>query len=170
MKKVSIILTLAVVGLVTSCGLMGPKDKRLKFNDPIQYNDYIIDIINDLDGEYSDIMEEEDEDASKVLVDSFAAHTTQSVAKLKNLQPFKKDSTFRDAAAEFVGHLDKISHKELPEFMAIIFSDDILSEKSQSRLDELMPILSDQRIKLFDNTVKVQKAFAVKHKYKIENQ
>ena len=49
MKKVSIILTLAVVGFVTSCGLMGPKDKRLKFTDAVKYNDYIVDIIDDVD-------------------------------------------------------------------------------------------------------------------------
>lgn len=167
MKKVSFIFTLAVVGFVTSCGLLGKKDNRTKFNEPVPYNDYIIGIVNPIDQDYADIWDKDEQKDQERLIATLAASTKEGLAKLNNLQPFKKDSTFRDAAIEYVTFMDHIANEEMPEFIKIIFGDDINSEKNQDRLDELVPILDEDRPKKFQNVIDVQHMFALKFKYKI---
>ncbi len=160
MKK----LIISIVILSISNGIFSQTDI---YTDVIKYNDYIIDIVVPLDDAYSKIMEEEDEMKSKKLVKNFAKLTKSSLSKLKALKSYKNDATFKDAAVSYVGHLDRISHHEVPEFMKIIFGPDILSEKNQKRLDELIIILADQRIAFFDQVVEVQKTFAKKFDYTI---
>lgn len=170
MKKVSIILTLGVVVCLTSCGLMGKKDGRTKFNEPVPYNDYIIGVINPIDEAYEDIWTKDERKDQERMVEDLAAETKEGLAKLKNLQPYKKDSTFRDAAIEFVEFMDHIATKDMPEFIDIIFGDDINSDKNQARLDELVPLLDEERPKKFKKVIEVQHMFALKHKYKIQGE
>ena len=140
------------------------------YTDPVYYNDYIIDIVNQLDRDWDKVMNEPDQKPALVLIDSMARHSKNGLTKLNNLETFKNDGTFRDAAKEYVTHMYNIAIKELPEFMKIITSDAINTKHGSARVDELIPVLDDKRIKLFDKVVNVQKEFAIKHKFKIENQ
>lgn len=161
MKKVSIILTLAVVGFVTSCGLMGPKDKRLKFTEPVKYNDYIVDIIDDVDKAWSTAIDEEDKDRALAWSDTLANRSKTGLAKLNNLQPFKKDSSFRDAGIAYLTHMNNVANNELKEFINIIRADE-MTISGEQRAEDLIPMLDGKREDLFSQTEKTQSAFADK--------
>jgi hypothetical protein len=158
MKKVSIVLTLALVTFLASCGA---KDKRLKFTDPVKYNDYIVDIIDDVDEAWTEAIEEEDLNPALAKADTLASRSKNGLAKLNNLQPFKKDSTFRDAGIKYLTHMNNIANKELKEFINIIRAEEMTVEGEQ-RAEALIPILDDEREKLFDETEKAQGSFADK--------
>ena len=158
MKKVSIVLAVVAVTFLVSCGA---KDKRLKFTDAVKYNDYIVDIIDGVDEAWTTSIEEEDKQKALAWSDSLANRSKTGLAKLNNLQPFKKDSTFRDAGIKYITHMNNVANKELKEFINIIRADEMTVE-SEKRAEELIPILDDQREKLFDETEKVQNAFADK--------
>ncbi len=141
-----------------------------KFKKPEQYDSYIMDIVDQMERGFYDIMDEDDDTKNKPLVDSFAVYTKRYVIQLSSLSSYKKDNSLRAAALEFAIFMDRIAKKEIPEFMKLIFSDDILSTKSQNRLDELVPLLDDKRTQLFDQVKEVRKTFAKKFKYTITDQ
>lgn len=158
MKKVSIVLALAVVTFLVSCGA---KDKRLKFTDAVKYNDYIVDIIDDVDEAWTTAIEEEDQQRALAWSDTLANRSKNGLAKLNNLQPFKKDSTFRDAGVKYLTHMNNIGNKELKEFINIIRAEEMTIEGEQ-RAEALIPMLDDEREKLFSATEAAQTAFAAK--------
>lgn len=158
MKKVSIVLALAVVTFLVSCGA---KDKRLKFTDAVKYNDYIVDIIDDVDEAWTTAIEEEDQQRALAWSDTLANRSKNGLAKLNNLQPFKKDSTFRDAGVKYLTHMNNIGNKELKEFINIIRAEEMTIEGEQ-RAEALIPALDDERERLFSATEAAQNAFAAK--------
>lgn len=158
MKKLSVVLTLAIVTFLVSCGA---KDKRLKFTDPVKYNDYIVDIVDDVDQAWTDAIEEEELTPALAKADTLASKSKNGLAKLNNLQPFKKDSTFRDASIKYLTHMNNIANKELVEFINLIRTEDFTLEKEQ-KAEALIPALDDEREKLFAETEKAQGAFADK--------
>lgn len=157
MKKVSFVLALAVVTFLVSCGA---KDKRLKFTDAVKYNDYIVDIIDDVDEAWSASLEEEDMDKSLAWADTLANRSKNGLAKLNNLQPFKKDSAFRDAGKTYLTHMNGVANNELKEFLKITHSE--ITVESEQRAEDLIPILDGKRETLFAETEKTQNAFADK--------
>jgi len=159
MKKVSIILALAVVTFLVSCGA---KDKRLKFTDAVKYNDYIVDAIDDVDEAWTASIEEEDQNSALAWSDTLANRSKNGLSKLNNLQPFKKDSAFRDAGIKYLTHMNGISNKELKEFINIIRADEMTLE-SEQRAEALLPALDDTREKLFSETEAAQTGFAAKY-------
>lgn len=158
MKKVSIVLALAVVTFLVSCGA---KDKRLKFTDAVKYNDYIVDVIDDVDEAWTSAIEEEDQKQALAWSDTLANRSKNGLAKLNNLQPFKKDSAFRDAGIKYLTHMNNISNKELKEFINIIRAEEMTIEGEQ-RAEALIPMLDDEREKLFSATESAQSSFATK--------
>jgi hypothetical protein len=158
MKKVSIVLALAVVTFLVSCGA---KDKRLKFTDAVKYNDYIVDVIDDVDEAWTSAIEEEDQKQALAWSDTLANRSKNGLAKLNNLQPFKKDSAFRDAGIKYLTHMNNISNKELKEFINIIRAEEMTIEGEQ-RAEALIPMLDDEREKLFAATETAQSSFATK--------
>jgi transposase len=158
MKKVSIVLALVVVTFLVSCGA---KDKRLKFTDAVKYNDYIVDIVDEVDDAWTSAIEEEDQKQALAWSDTLANRSKNGLAKLNNLQPFKKDSTFRDAGIKYLTHMNNISNKELKEFINIIRAEEMTIEGEQ-RAEALIPMLDDEREKLFSATENAQSSFATK--------
>ncbi len=151
-------MVLTLVTFLVSCGA---KDKRKKFDKAADYNDYIIDIVDGVDEAWSTSIEEEDKDKAFAWSDSLANRSKAGLTKLTNLQPFKKDSTFRDASTKYITHMSNISNKELKEFLTLIHGEEFTLE-SEQKAEALLPILDDQREKLFEDIKTTQKAFAAK--------
>jgi len=158
MKKLSFVLTLAVVTFMVSCGA---KDKRVKLTDPVKFNDLIVDQITETDKAWDNAIDAEDGQNATTWSDSLAARSKRGIATLTNLQPFKKDSAFRDAGIKYLTHMNNIANKELKEFIGIIHADEFTPE-SEQRAEALLPILDDEREKLFAETESQQKLFAAK--------
>ncbi len=158
MNKLSIVVAALAVTFLASCGA---KDKRLSFKEPAKYNDYLIASIDDVDEAWSDAMEEDDLDRSLALCDTLSNCSKRNLAKLNNLQPFKKDSAFRDATIRYVAQMEKVANNELKEFFNIIRGKEITLADEQ-RAEALIPILDGVRERLFDEMEKSQDAFADK--------
>ncbi len=160
-------IVLLIAALITGVGLFSQTNRKITFTDVIQYNDFIIDILNPLGDEYEILMEAENQTALKPLLDTFAVHTQKYVDQLTRLQPWKGDNTFRDASLAYVKHYDQMAKKEIPEYFWITFGNQSESEKNKERLKELTLIMNDEKDKLFDNVDQTQQTFAEKFNYKI---
>jgi len=158
MKKLSFVVAAVAITFLASCGA---KDKRMSFKEPAKYNDYIIDIIDGVDEAWTSSIEEDDMQKALTWSDSLASRSKNGIAKLNNLQPFKKDSAFRDASIKYMTHMEKIGNNELKEFIKIIRAEELTVE-SEQRAEALIPILDDEREKLFDEIQNAQDAFASK--------
>src|SRR5688572_2160130 len=158
MKNLSIVLAAVAVMFLASCGA---KDKRMSFKEPAKYNDYIVDIIDGVDEAWTTAIEEEDMQQALAWSDTLANRSKNGIAKLNNLQPFKKDSTFRDAGIKYMNHMQKIGGNELKEFINIIRAEE-MTVAGEQRAEALIPILDDERERLFDEIEKAQNAFADK--------
>jgi hypothetical protein len=158
MKKLSFVLAAVAVTLLVSCGA---KDKRMSFKEPAKYNDYIVDIIDGVDEAWTTAIEEENQQKALAWSDTLANRSKSGIAKLNNLQPFKKDSTFRDAGLKYMTHMNKIGNNELKEFINIIRAEE-MTVAGEQRAEALIPVLDDEREKLFDEVEKSQNAFADK--------
>ncbi len=158
MKKISIVIALVTITLLVSCGA---KDKRLSFKEAGKYNDYIVDIVDNVDKTWTSALKEEDKSKALMLSDSLVNCSKNGIAKLNNLQPYKKDSTLRDVSIQYLTYMEKLGKNELKEFIQIVRGDKFTLE-GEKRLDELTPILDDERKKLFDDLKTAQKDFASK--------
>lgn len=158
MKKLSFVIAAVAITFLASCGA---KDKRMSFKEPAKYNDYIVDIIDGVDEAWTTAIEEDDMQKALAWSDTLANRSKNGIAKLNNLQPFKKDSTFRDASIKYMTHMEKIGNNELKEFVKIIRAEELTVEGEQ-RAEALIPVLDDERERLFDEIQKSQDAFATK--------
>lgn len=158
MKKLSFVIAAVAITFLASCGA---KDKRMSFKEPAKYNDYIVDIIDGVDEAWTTAIEEDDMQKALAWSDTLANRSKNGIAKLNNLQPFKKDSTFRDAGIKYMTHMEKIGNNELKEFVKIIRAEELTVEGEQ-RAEALIPVLDDERERLFDEIQKSQDAFATK--------
>lgn len=162
MKNLSLILTITIVVFVTSCGLMGTKkDKRLKFISGTEYNAYIVGIITNVDEAFLTCYQEEYKDRALAWIDTLVNCSKTGLAKLNNLQPFEKDSVFRNAGISYLTQMNNIANKELKELININRADEMTVE-DEKRAEDLLSTLDAKMDKLFAETEKAQTDFANK--------
>lgn len=164
MKKTIILFQLLFVGIGLNAQSLP------SYENPIGYNDYIIEIVNGIDQDYDNLWTTQTKEYQNGQVKLLAKNVKSGLGKLKKLKDFKGDNSFKDAAVGFLTYMNHIATKDMPEFLKILYGKDINSEKNTKRLDILVKILDDDRPKEFEKVVIVQKAFAIKFNYTIEGQ
>lgn len=164
MKKTIILFQLLFLGIGLNAQTVP------SYENPVAYNDYIIEIVNGVDQNYEKLWTTQTKEYQNGQVKVLAKDVKSGLGKLKKLKDFKGDNSFKEVAVEFLTYMNHIATKDMPEFLKIIYGKDINSEKNTKRLDVLVKILDDDRPILFQKVVDVQKTFAVKFGYTIEGQ
>lgn len=155
---------LAGLFLVQSCG---NKDSRKSFSDVVEYNDYIIDQVNEVDQHYSDALNNStSEEEGLKACDSLFAVSNRALVRLQDLQPYKNDSTLCESAKGFVNHFSMISKRELPQFFARIFNTN-RTEADQAEIDHRAAFLDQHYEAEMDHFNLVQKALSTKFNFQI---
>jgi hypothetical protein len=133
------------------------------------YNDYIVDMIDLVDQQWTLAIEDsvmESALASSKLMNDISGYILKTLAKLEG---FNGDVDFKKSAINYITHMNKISKKELPEFIKIIRKPGSLTVAGEKRAEALIPILDDKREILFKGVEVAQNAFAKKNGITIVN-
>lgn len=158
MKKVSIVLLIGIVFTLVSCG-----GKKVRFESAKEYNDYIVKAIQDVDVAWSDAIKEKDLNRSLEKADVLGKISKESLDRLENLKTYKKDFLFRKSSIAYVKHIHDISGKELKEFLNLLHS----SSPDQTRMNELIKTLDEDRESKFHLVTVSQSLFAAKYNLKL---
>lgn len=165
MKK-NLVLAVAVVtiGFLTSCG---GGDKRKKFDDVVAYNDYIVDVVNDVDQTYVKTLDVlKGKEYCVAQCDSLTNVCTRSLTKL-NIQPYKGDSSFVESSKEFVNYMSGIAKKDLPAYIDLLFAEEYTTEM-ETKIDNMAKELDGNYDKYFAKIEAAQSSLSTKFNYKIE--
>lgn len=134
----------------------------------IEYNDYIINMIDLIDDAWSTVLDDKELKKANTDIKYLRTLTDKILKSFKKLEGYQSEADFKNSAVNYTTHMNKVSKKELPEFMKIITTDAILTEKGATRSEELIPILDGVREDLFALIEKKQEVFAAKNNFKIE--
>jgi predicted small lipoprotein YifL len=154
MKKLNTWLVAAMILFLAACG-----GKKLKFETAKEYNDYVVQVVHEVDDAWKDAIQEKDLNESLKKADILTQKSKEGLDKLNNLQAFKKDKLFKGSCVSYVTLIHKISQKELKEFLNLIHTD----SPDQNRLDELIRILDGDRESKFHLITVCQQVFAEKY-------
>jgi CO dehydrogenase/acetyl-CoA synthase beta subunit len=154
MKKLGVLLVVAVSVVMFSCN-----GSQVKFKSAKDYNDYIVQVVHEVDNSWSDVMHEKDLDKSLAKADILIKVSQDGLIKLKNLKTFKKDNLFKKSSIAYIEYINKIAQKELKEFLHLIHDE----SPNDKRLDELIVILDDERESKFHVLTVCQQLFAATH-------
>lgn len=154
MKKIKTIVLLGSMLILFSCG-----GAKVKFESAKEYNDYIVGVIKDVDDAWSDVIHEKDLNKSLAKADQLTQISQEGINKLENLGAFKKEKLFKKSGIEYVKYINKISKKELKEFLNLIHAE----SPDQKRIDELLVILDSDREAKFRVLTVSQQLFAAKY-------
>jgi hypothetical protein len=154
MKKLNTLLVASIMLTLAACG-----SKKLKFETAKEYNDYLVQVVHEVDDAWKDAIQEKDLNESLKKADILAQKSKEGLDKLNNLQAFKKEKLFKGSCISYIKHIQKISQNELKEFLRLIHTD----SPNQNRLDELIKILDDDRESKFHLITVCQQVFADKY-------
>jgi len=135
----------------------------------VEYNDFIIDRVNEVDRQYADVLNNSEDRAQGLSAcDSLLALTERTLQRLENIQAFREDSTFCDAAKGFVAYMKSISTRELPQFFGLIFNSN-RSQEDQTEIDRRANYLDRRYEAELAHLNLVQKALSIKFNFQINH-
>ncbi len=94
--------------------------------------------------------------------------TEEVIKSLEKTGPYMEDDQLRKIALNYVYFMNKISKSELPEFLGMTMKENV-SDAENERIVQLLPILDDERTKLYDLIGVEQDAFAKKFNFTIQH-
>lgn len=159
MKKLSVVLLIVAIAGTISCG-----GKKVRFETAKEYNDYIVKVVQDVDQAWSNVIHEKNLEKSLSKAEELTQISQDGINKLENLIGFKKEKLYRRSGIEYVKHINKISKKELKEFLRLIHVD----SPDQTRINELLMALDEDRESKFHVLTVCQELFAVKYSLKLK--
>ena len=166
MKNFFILLIPGLLILFQSCG---DNDNRKSFANVVEYNDFIIDRVNEVDRQYADVLNNSKDQAEGIIAcDSLLVLTNRTLERLENLQAFREDCTFCVAAKGFVNYMKVISTRELPQFFGLIFNLN-RSQEDQSEIDRRADYLDRRYEAEMAHLNLVQKALSTKFNFQINH-
>lgn len=145
-------------------------DKRKSFEEPVAYNDYVVDCITSIDTAYALAIEiEGGMEAANRTCDSLILVCDANVSMLERIQPYDGDSTFTEAAKKFAYSMKKMANGELRTYHKL-FNDytNAKVEEADKIGDELNKVAEgmDKRYEVEMNRIDaVQKKLAKKLNY-----
>jgi len=164
LRTIIILLIPGILLFVQSCG---DKNNRKSFTNVVEYNDFIIDQVNEVDRQYADALNNSQDRAEGLSAcDSLLALTDRALQRLENIQAFREDSTFCDAAKGFITYMKSISTRELPQFFDLIFNSN-RSQEDQSEIDSRADYLDRRYEAEMAHLNLVQKALSTKFDFQI---
>jgi len=172
MKKI-ILFTLTT--LITSALFAQSKSngyfvEKKTFSKPIEYNDYIADLITLVDNAWDKSIDAGDAKTAMSWNKELKTVTTKVLASFKKMEGYEGEISFKASAIDYVTHMNNISKKELPAFLKLIHSKKEITPDQEKKAEALLPMLDDRRESLFASMEVAQQNFANKHNFTISGQ
>lgn len=163
MKRTLLIIFLIVTNLACIA-------QKTTFTQAIEYNDYIVGYINEVDQAYLNSLQvKQGKEYCMTWTDSLSKVTTRSLGILKLVAPFDGEKNFIGSANGFIKYMNTISKKSLIEFDKLLFADNLTATMAK-KLDSMATKLDADYSKYFDKIEVAQKALSVKYGFAIEGQ
>ena len=165
MKTLFILLLVAFTGTASS----------QTFDDAVEYNDYIVDLQNQIGGlilEFNEKIGAEDVTRESIQphFDKMLATTQKAISKVEKLKGFKGNVELRDRALELFKFYYTTFSEDYKELLDIFFSGN-LDEAAIERMSFLLEKVTTNEAVYDDNYAKAQQAFAKEHGFElIENE
>lgn len=159
---------LLAVAIVVSCKTNN--DKRKSFSDVVEYNDYLIDKVDEINNVYTRALDTtlSFEDAMKVC-DSLVTLCERTTEEVKGIQPFEGDSSMAMQVLQYTQFMRLNGEKHVKDFLKVeekyMQSADLSVEESDAlyeEADERINKLNDSRDKEMLKIDAVQGKFADK--------
>ncbi len=168
MKKI-IVLTIAFIATqLVSNAQNNTYTEKTSCSTPIEYNDYLVDMINLLDKVWTRALEEKELSAAMKVNTELKTLSGKMQKSLKKLQGFGGESAFKTAAINYVNHMNSVSKKELPAFLKILRTKGDFTTAMEKKAESYIPVLDGRREKLFAEFEAVQEKFAKEYGFTIE--
>jgi hypothetical protein len=171
MKKIIFtIVAIVAFNLSSQAQSNGLYVEKTSCSNAIEYNDYLVDLINMVDKVWTRSLEQADLPSSMKVSNELKSLSGKMLKSLKKLEGFGGESVFKGAAITYITHMNNVSKKELPTFLKLVKAKGGLTAKNEKAAEDLIPILDDKREKLFAEFESVQSSFAKEHGFTIEGQ
>lgn len=131
MKTWNFPILIFILVLFSACN----SDNRRKFNTAVEYNDFIINMINSIDSVYMDAL---DVDKGYEFCKEKSKYLTQlseeNIKKLKDIQPYEQDSTLTMQAIAYNQFMANNGAVVLPKFLSALenYTKEASDEKAAS--------------------------------------
>jgi hypothetical protein len=123
-----------LVVLFCSCG---PTDTRKSFNTPVEYNDYIINALNELDANYAKTLNNPDDKENSIkLCGDLVKNSDATIVKLNAIQPYDGDSSLAMVVKDFATYMKTIGQHDLPDFLNKLHKPD-RNDNDQAEIDKI---------------------------------
>ncbi len=163
-KRILLVVLMAIAG---STGFS--QNEKLSFSSAIDYNDYLVDRINEVDQAYVEALEVGgSKEQCFAKIDSLNKISTRNLKQLKLLIAFNGEKNFVKSTTAFITYMNKISKKNLYDFEKLVFSDNLTAGMSKKMMSIATKLDADYD-KYFSKIEVAQKAFAEKSGFSIGN-
>lgn len=165
MKTLFILLLVAFTGTASA----------QTFDDAVEYNDYIVDLQNQIGGlilEFNEKMGAEDVTRESIQphFDKMLSTTQKAITKVEKLKGFEGNVELRNRALELFKFYYTTFSEDYKELLDIFFSEN-LDEAAIERMNVLLEKVTTNEAVYDDNYAKAQQAFAKEHNFElIENE
>ncbi len=168
--KFRLAFCLALVGAIAvSCKMNN--DKRKSFSDVVEYNDYLIDHIDEINEIYMLALDTSlSFEEALIISDSLVVVCEQTTDDIKGIQPFEGDSSLAMQALEYTQFMKLNGKKHLKDFLKLeqkyIESADLSEEESNllfNQAEEMIQKMDKIRDKELEKVDLVQEKFARKY-------
>ncbi len=156
-----------VIGLTA----FGVRSQTTSFSDPVDYNDYIIDLQDGIGYSLDYYMLELNDSAATYDDCEFAREVLvmvieDAVDSLKRLAPYDGNTDFRDRAVELFNFYYSIVQNEYKQIQDILFLTDYTTE-DEMRYNSLVDDIVARETVYDDNFAAAQQAFADKYGFEL---
>lgn len=142
--------------------------QKKTFSSAIDYNDYVVDCINEVDQAYINALTVGSGKESCVAwTDSITQISIRNMARLKLVEPYNKEKKFIGSANSFIKYINKISKSSMVTFQKLLFAD-VLTDAMGKKMDAIAKKLDADYGKLFDIIEAEQKVFSTTYGFTIE--
>jgi hypothetical protein len=141
--------------------------EKTSCTNAIEYNDYLVDLMNMVDQVWTKSLEQSDLQSSLKVNNELKSLSGKMLKSLKKLEGYGGESAFKNATVTYITHMNNVSKKELPTFLKLIRAKNGLTAENEKKAEALIPILDGRRERLFSEFENVQAVFAAEHGFTI---
>lgn len=142
-----------------------------KFENAVDYNDYIINeqtrvgmVIKEFNAAFERSKDTlEIHTARKAII----RQADSAITRIKNLVPFKGDTSLKKNALRLFRFYSEIAGKEYREFVQLYFSKEKITTEISKQLQDIVADITEREKVLDANFQEAQKAFAAKYNIKL---
>jgi len=169
MKKIIFLTTLFITFQLNSYTQSnGLFVEKTSFSTAVEYNNYLVDLVNTVDKAWSKTLEVDDLAGSIKEAKNLKTLTDAVLKSLKKTPGYGGEVNFKNATVNYASHMNKVSKKELPAFLKILRGKGEFTAEKAKKAEVYIPILDGKREQLFAEFENIQTQFAKEYGFTIE--